>query len=262
MYMYRHRALLLSLAALALSGCAVINQGEVGVRRVWGKLAPKVIEPGLVFFEAVSTDIIRVPTKTVRLRVDHSLPSKEGLNIEAEISILYRVRPNMAPSIIENLGEDYADSVIVGVFRSAAADVSARFLAKDMYSAERGNIEREIARTMGKLLEPRGFVIEAVLMKSIRLPPGLTRAIEEKLQSEQQAQRMQFVLDQERAEAERKRVAAQGIRDSQKIIADGLTPAVIQWNTVEAFKRLAESPNTKVIVTDGRSPLFIDAARK
>jgi regulator of protease activity HflC (stomatin/prohibitin superfamily) len=168
----------------------------------------------------------------------------------------------MAPSIIENLGEGYEETVIVGVFRSAAADVSAHFLAKDMYSAERANIEREIARAMGRLLDPRGFVIEAVLMKSIRLPDGLAKAIEEKLQSEQQAQRMQFVLDQERAEAERKRVAAQGIRDSQKIIADGLTPTLIQWNTVEAFKRLAESPNTKVIVTDGRTPLLIDPSRK
>lgn len=168
----------------------------------------------------------------------------------------------MAPHVIETIGEEYEDSVIISVFRSAAADVSARFLAKDMYSAERTTIEREIAATMSKLVGPRGFVVEAILMKSIKLPLGLSRAIEEKLQSEQQAQRMQFVLDQERSEAERRRVEAAGIRDSQKIIADGLTPALIQWKTIEAFKRLAESPNSKIIFTDGRTPLLIDPSHK
>jgi regulator of protease activity HflC (stomatin/prohibitin superfamily) len=258
----KQRAVAALLGILTLSGCVVINQGEVGVRRVWGKLSRQIVPPGLVFYEAVSTDILKVPTSTVRLRVAHSLPSKEGLNIEAEISILYRVRPDMAPHIIENIGQDYEESVITSVFRSAAADVSARFLAKDMYSAERTNIEREIARSMGRLLGPRGFIIEAVLMKSIRLPEGLARSIEEKLQSEQQAQRMQFVLDRERAEAERKRVEAAGIRDAQKIIADGLTPSLIQWRTIEAFRHLAESPNTKIVITDGRTPLLIDPARK
>lgn len=257
--MHRSPAYLVVLACLALfaSGCTSVNQGELGLKRVWGKLSPQVLKPGLVWYEAVSTDIIKVPTRTMRVRVEHSLPSKEGLNIEAEISILYRIRPEMVASVIENIGEEY-ESVVVSVFRSAAADVSARFLAKDMYSAERTRIEREIAHSMGQLLAARGFSVEAVLMKRIQLPAGLAKAIEEKLQSEQQAQRMQFVLDQERAEAERKRIEAQGIRDSQKIIADGLTPELIQWRSIDAFKRLADSPNTKVIITNGRPPLLIE----
>jgi regulator of protease activity HflC (stomatin/prohibitin superfamily) len=155
------------------------------------------------------------------------------------------------------IGANYEEDLIVSVFRSAAADVSARFLAKDMYSAERASIEREIAAAMTRLIDQRGFIVEAVLMKSIQLPAGLARSIEQKLESEQQAQRMQFVLEQEKAEADRKRVEANGIRDAQKIIADGLSPMVIQWRTIEAFRHLATSPNSKVIVTDGRAPLML-----
>jgi regulator of protease activity HflC (stomatin/prohibitin superfamily) len=255
--MYQVRVLVLLVAVAGAAGCVQINQGEVGVKRRWGKLEARVLPPGLAFYEPVSTDVIKVPTRTVKVRVAHTLPSREGLNIETEISILYRIDPAMAPRIIETIGSDYEDDLIVSVFRSSAADVSARFLAKDMYSAERTNIEREIAQAMGRVIGHRGFVIEAVLMKSIRLPPGLARSIESKLESEQAAQRMQFVLDQERAEAERKRVEAAGIRDAQKIIADGLTPEIIQWRTIDAFRNLASSPNTKILVTDGRTPLLV-----
>lgn len=249
-------------ATLLTAGCTVISQGEVGVKSIWGRLSPRPLPPGLVFYEAVSTNIIKVPTRTNKIRVDLTLPSREGLNIAAEIAILYRIKPELAPQIIETIGPEYEESLVVGVFRSAAADVCAKFLAKDLYSAERSNIEREIAKQMGVTLDHRGFVVEAVLLKSIQLPSGLARAIEEKLQSEQEAQRMQFVLDRERAEADRKRIEAEGIRDSQKIIADGLTPSMIQWRTIEAFKRLADSPASKVIITDGKTPLLINPPGK
>lgn len=250
------------LSAVASSGCTVISQGQVGVKRVWGKLDLRALPPGLVFYESVSTDIIKVPTQSVNHMITLSLPSKEGVNVEAEISILYRIDPQQAPRIIESIGEGYEETVILPVFRSAAADVCARFPAKDLYSGERSTIEREIAQAMSVLLRDRGFVIEAVLMKSIRLPAGLSRAIEEKLASEQEAQRMQFVLQRERSEAERRRIEAEGIRDAQKTIGDGLNSALIQWKAIEAFRNLANSPNTKIIITDGRSPLLISPEPK
>jgi regulator of protease activity HflC (stomatin/prohibitin superfamily) len=250
------------LASLASSGCTVVSQGQVGVKRVWGKLDLRPLPPGLVFYEAVSTDIIKVPTQSVNHMITLSLPSKEGVNVDADISILYRIDPQQAPRIIESIGENYEETVILPVFRSAVADVCARFPAKDLYSGERSTIEREIAQAMSALLRARGFVIEAVLMKSIRLPAGLARAIEEKLASEQEAQRMQFVLQRERSEAERRRIEAEGIRDAQKTIGDGLNSALIQWKAIEAFRSLAGSPNTKIIITDGRSPLLISPESK
>jgi prohibitin 1 len=246
------------LIAVLATGCTVVSQGQVGVRRVWGRLDPRPVVPGLVFYEAVSTDIIKLPTQSQNRRVELAMPSKEGVNVSGEISIIYRLDPAHAVRIIETLGEGYEEALILPVFRSSTADVCARFLAKDLYSGERGTIEREIAKAMSNHLRDRGFVVEAVLLKAVQLPPGLTRAVEEKLQAEQEAQRMQFVLQRERAEADRRRIEAEGIRDAQKIIGDGLNATLIQWKTVEAFRNLASSPNTKIIITDGRSPLLIN----
>jgi prohibitin 1 len=247
--------LVVTLLGSALGGCAVVNQGYVGLRRTWGKIDPAPLDPGLVFYEVFSTDILKVPVRTTTVTVDIVLPSKEGLNINARIAILYRVRPEKAADVIGKIGEDYEESLIAAVFRSAAADVSARFFAKDMYSAERSTIEREIAKKMDANLSERGFSVEAVLMKSIALPAGLARAIEEKLQAEQNAERMQFLIERERLEADRKRIEATAQRDAQKILAEGLTPEILRLRAIEAFLKLAESPNAKVIVTDGKAPL-------
>ncbi|MDX2282970.1 MAG: prohibitin family protein [Bacteroidia bacterium] len=257
------RATILTLAGLGLilSSCAVIRPGEVGLRQTLGRLKPDAIQPGVAAYNIFVTEIIRVPTQTVNLEVRLNLPSKEGLNIQSEISILYRIKASEASKVIENIGRDYENVVILSVFRSAAADVCSRFYAKDMYTDGRAQIEREIKDLMTSILAPRGFEVEAVLMKSIALPQGLARAIEEKLEAEQIAQRMEFELAQEDLEAQRKRIEAAGIRDAQKIIAEGLSPMVIEWQSLEVFRSLASSPNAKLIVTDGNAPLLIDPAK-
>jgi regulator of protease activity HflC (stomatin/prohibitin superfamily) len=176
------------------------------------------------------------------------------------ISILYRIEPSKAPFIIENIGLNYENVVINSVFRSAAADVCSRFYAKDMHSSQRAVIEKEITTQMAKLIEDRGLIVETVLLKNIQLPPGLARAVEEKLEAEQDAQRMEFLLDREKREAQRKMIEAQGIRDSQKIIAEGLSERIIEWQSIEAFRYVAKSNNAKLIITDGKTPMLIDAA--
>lgn len=245
-------------ATLVTSSCAVIRQGEVGVKRKLGKLDPNVIQPGAVTFNPFVTKIIKMPIQTMNVEISSNLPSKEGLNVAAVISILYRIKPQQAPSIIENIGVDFENVVISSVFRSAAADVCSRFFAKDMHSVQRGTIEREITNQMIKILSPRGFEIEAVLMKNIQLPSGLARSVEEKLEAEQNAQRMEFLLVREKGEAQRKIIEAEGIRDAQKIISEGLNKQVIEWQSIEAFKELSKSPNSKIIITNGAAPMLID----
>jgi regulator of protease activity HflC (stomatin/prohibitin superfamily) len=127
-----------------------------------------------------------------------------------------------------------------------------------MHTGERSKIEKEIQEVMMKQLKERGFFVEAVLLKSIVLPAGLTKAIEDKLEAEQDSQRMEFVLDKERQEAQRRTIEAQGIRDSQKLIAEGLTPLLIQFKAIEAFNKLSTSPNTKIIITSADQPLMIN----
>lgn len=246
------------LPALWLLGCTTIRQGEVGVKRRLGKLDPVVRQSGVHTYNPLTTTIIKVPTRTINLLLAlENIPSKEGLNITAEMAVLYRVLPEKAPDVLATIGDRYETVVIVSVFRSAAADVCARFYAKDMYTGQREEIEKEIANEMHKVLEPRSIVVESVLMKSIELPKGLAQSIEQKLEAEQQAQQMEFVLQKEHKEADRKVIEAHGIADSQKIISEGLNKQIIEYKTIEAFKQLATSPNAKIIVTDGKTPMLI-----
>lgn len=251
------KMLLVAVLPLLLVQCKVIKQGEVGVKRTVGKIKPAALPAGARWFMPGFSVIIPVPLRTVNLEVKLDLPSREGLNVGAEISILYHVEGTMATELIEKIGKDYERIIILPVFRAAAADITAKYMAKDMHTGNRLEIENHIREKMMEQLRERGIVIESVLLKSIKLPPGLYRAIEEKLEAEQQAQRMEFVLQRERQEAQRRLIEAEGIRNANRILQEGLTPDIIKYKTIEAFKDLSQSPNTKVIVTDGKAPLLI-----
>ena len=147
--------------------------------------------------------------------------------------------------------------MILSTFRSASADVCAKFYAKDMHSGKRSEIESEIKNQMMEVLEGRGFVIEAILLK-VSVSCGLYSAIEGKLEAEQQAQQMEFVLQRETKEAQRKRIEAEGIRDAQNIIKEGITDANIEWRSLEVLRELSASPNAKIIITDGKTPVLIN----
>jgi prohibitin 1 len=245
------------LLAIFLPSCVIIQPGTVGVKRRLGRLSKNIMEPGVHPINPFITATHRVTVRTQNLEVKLDLPSKEGLTIQSEISILYHLDKSHVPNIIETIGMNYERAVVFTVFRSAAADVCSRFMAKDMHSGERAVIEGDIAKRMDEVLRNRGFVIEQVLLKSIKLPEGLARSIEQKLQAEQDAQRMHFLLERERQEAERRKIEAEGTRNAQKILAEGLIKEIIQLRSIEAFLELAKSPNTKVIITDGKAPYLI-----
>ena len=240
-------------------GCATIYPGEVGVKIQRGIMEDKVYNAGRVRIP-VNTRLIRVPIRTINREVKLDLPSKEGLNVRAEISILYHVQGEKVPQIIREVGVNYEEVVILSVFRSASADICAQFYAKDMHSGKRDEIEKAIQTKMTNLLTGRGVIIEAVLLKSISLPPGLYTAIEDKLEAEQEAQRMEFVLQKEKMEAQRKKIEAKGTAESQKILSDGLNSNTIQWRSLEVLNNLAASPNAKLIITDGQTPIILGGA--
>jgi prohibitin 1 len=247
----------LLVALPVLTGCATIRQDEIGVKTSFGRISSGPLQPGAQFIIPGVNSVLRVPARVVNREVRLEMPSKEGLNVAAEVSILYRAKTENIRQILETSGARYEEDVIIPVFRSAAADVSARYMAKDMHSGTRIGIEQAIRTQMMETLGPKGFVVENVLLKSIRLPADLARAIEEKLEAEQRSEQMRFVLDREKQEAERRTIEAQGIRDSWAIIAQGLTPSIISYQSIEAFRELARSPNAKVIVTDGRAPMLL-----
>lgn len=244
-------------AALMLSNCAVIRPGEVGVKQTLGKLNDKPVEEGVRFFNPFTTTFIRVPIRTTNVEQTLLLPSKEGLTITAEVSVLYNIEKDEAPNIIKDIGKHYERNVLINTLRSSAANISAEYFAKDMHSTRRNEIERAIQDKMNTVLGEKGFDIQAVLLKSINLPDRLSSAIEDKLRAEQQFQEMEFVVQRELKEADRKRAEAEGIRDAQAIINQGLTPLLIQYQSIEAFRELSRSNNAKIIITDGKAPIMI-----
>lgn len=252
-----NKLFLYTLLLLVFSACTTVRPGERGIRQANGRLRGKVQGPGPVGHWPIVSRVIRVPVRTTKLEVELPLPSKEGLTVDAEISILYRVKEDQIRQVLEEIGMDYESAVVLTTFRSAAANVASRHAAKDMHSGARPSIEREIRDRLREMLADRGFEVESVLLKSIRLPDSLSQAIQAKLAAEQAAQQMAFVLETERREAERLRIEAEGIRDAQRIVDQGLTPLLIQWKAIEAFRELAESPNSKIIFTDGKSPLLL-----
>lgn len=281
--------LFLSASLLFMASCTTVRQGEVGVKRTLGKLNENSFDQGIRVYNPLLSTIILVPIRTVNLEVKLALPSREGLTIQSEISILYRIEKKYASRVITDIGPNYEDVLILPVFRSAAADVTSKFFAKDMHSGERALIERNIRDTMMEILGEKGFTVENVLMKSISLPPGLSAAIEEKLRAEQEAQRMEFTKQKEKLEAERKAIAAEGDKNAaviaaeaqatvtkikaegqaaailieaeatskaNELVAKSLRPEILKNNQIEAFKSVANSSNTKVIITDGKTPLL------
>ena len=250
--------LLIGLVSFLFYSCAVVRPGEVGVKQRLGKLKGNPKNQGLVFLNPFTTVLVKIPTRTVNKEITLNLPSKEGLNVAAKISILYHVKKENAMNIINEVGRNYETVLILSTFRSASADVCARFYAKDMHSGKRAEIEQAIKEQMADILKGRGFVIESVLLKSITLPSGLYSAIEAKLRAEQQAQQMEFILQRERKEAERKRIEAEGVRDAQMIIKEGITESNIEWRSLEVLKELSSSPNAKLIITDGKTPFLIN----
>lgn len=245
-----------------MTSCTVVRQGEVGVKRTLGKYNDRVYTSGLKVFNPLVSTVIKVPVQTNNLEVQLDIPSKEGLTIRSEVSILYNIEPRKVPDVLRNIGIDYENTIILPVFRSAVADISAKFYAKDMHTGNRADIEKNIRELMMETLKDKGIFIENVLLKSIQLPRSLSKAIEEKLEAEQQAMRMEFVLQQARREAERKFIEAEGVSKSNAAISAGLNEKVLQFKSIEAWLKLAESPNAKVIITQGNAPMMItpDAA--
>ena len=252
--------LLVLSAAILLPSCVVVRQGEVAMKRRAGRLVGEPITETMRGYNPFVSTYIKVPVRNVNYNITLDIPSKEGLTIGCEVSILYRIEQAKVPQLLREVGPDFEANLISPVFRSALADVSARFMAKDMHTGMRATIEEEVRQRMAEIVKDKGVIVDAVLMKRIILPPTLTQAIEDKLAAEQEAQRMQFVLERERLEADRMRVQAEGVRDAQKILAEGLTPEILRYEYIKAFNELAKSNNAKVIITpNDTQPVMIEA---
>jgi regulator of protease activity HflC (stomatin/prohibitin superfamily) len=236
---------------------SIINQGEVGVRDTLGSQSGSISPPGFKLYLWPIWDITTISVRTSNLKVKLSLPSKEGLTIDSEMSILYRIKEDKVPFVLQQIGVEFEKRFILPIFRSAVAEITAKYPAKDMHSGRRSEIENAVKEVMNRRIKDRGFLIEAVLLKSIRLPGGLSKSIEERLRAEQSAQQMIYILQRERSEAKRRLIEAEGVRDANLKLSEGLTSAVLRYKAIEALYKLASSHNAKLIITNSDDPLSL-----
>lgn len=228
-------------------GVAVVPAGHVGVVDLFGKVAPNTLEAGLNFVNPLAR-VARLSVKTHEIKEVMDVPSSEGLTMQLEASVLFHLDPGKAAEVYKTVGPDFVSVLLQPQFRSVAREVTARFEARSLYTSERERLATSMAAELRKLVEPRGVTVESTPLRKLTLPARLAAAIEEKLGAEQESQRMQFVLSRERQEAERRRIEAQGIADFQRVVSQGIDERLLRWKGIEATQKLAESPNTKVVV--------------
>lgn len=265
----RIAALILIVVGL-FSQCIVqIEAGYIGVKSLFGMVQPDVLYPGLHvlnpllrIYEIES----RVQNYTMSGVHDEGQKSgddairaltKDGLEVIIDLTVLYRVNPESAPKLINELGIDYQDKIVRPITRTRIRDNGVYYEAVDLYSHKREEFQNNITKSIETDFVNRGLVLEQILIRNISLPANVKSAIEEKIKAEQESQKMQFILQKERQEADRKRIEAQGIADYQKIINTGLTDKQLEYERIKALKELSLSQNAKIVITQGKNTPFI-----
>src|SRR6185295_5863863 len=205
---------------MLMSSITVVDAGHVGVVDVFGRVSPTTLKAGLQFVNPMSR-VIQMSIQTQELKEIMDVPSKEGMTMNIEVSVLYHLDPEKAADVYRSIGQDYVSVILEPQFRSVTRGVTAGYEAKALYTSEREAVTQLITSELKLLVEPRGVIIETTPMRQLTLPNKLKDAIEEKLSADQESQRMQFVLTKEKQEAERKRIEAQGISDFQDIVTKG-----------------------------------------
>ncbi|MFC1569079.1 prohibitin family protein [bacterium] len=232
----------------------IIPAGSVGVVKIFESVKPTVLESGLRIVNPFAT-IINLSVRTQELKEVMNVPSKEGLTVKLEVSALYHLDKDKAAQIYEKVGSNYEDIILIPQFRSVSRGVTASFEAKALYTTAREELSKQIKLQLQELVGPRGVIIESSPLRSVTLPARLTQAIEEKLQAEQESQRMEFILLKEAQEAERKRIEAKGIADFQNIVTKGISEPLLRWKGIEATEKLASSQNAKIVIVGGKDGL-------
>lgn len=244
----------LSIIGIALGGVlalvqvfTVVPAGTVGVVDFLGNVSNTTLKSGVNFVNPMA-NVIKFSIMTHELKETMNVPSKEGLPVQLEISLLFSLDPEKAANVYKTVGENYEEIILVPQFRSVVRGVTSKYDAKALYTASREQLAVEMKDELEKLVGPRGITVESAPMRQIILPSGLTSSIEQKLQAEQASQQMQFVLKKEEQEADRKRIEAKGIADFQEIVARGISQNYLQWKGIEATEKLSNSTNAKIVI--------------
>ena len=265
-------SVILFLVGLLTASIVQIDAGKVGIQKLYGNVQKDVLYSGLHLINPL-LDVIEVDTRTQNYTMSgvHNegdkvgddairVLSADGLEVTIDLTVLYRLIPNEAPNMLRETGLDYKDKIVRPIARTKIRDNAVYYDAVSLYSTKRDEFQARIYKAIEDEFKKRGLLLENLLVRNITLPTSVKNAIEAKINAEQEAQKMQFVLQKERQEADRKRVEAQGIADYQKIISESLTDKPLQYEQIKTMKELAQSQNSKIIIMGkGNTPMILDA---
>ena len=257
-----------------LAAITVVPAGYVGTIVLFGKVKPQPLQPGLHIVNPLA-NVIKMETRLreYTMSVSHEegirkgddaidALTSEGLTVRLDLTAWYRLIPEEAPQVYNKIGEDYDRKVIRPTLRTAIRDVVVQFTAENIYSAKRDTVVNAIKARAESLIVGKGVIIDNILLRNVILPQKITDAIDAKLAADQDARKMEFVLQKERLEKQRKIVEAEGIREANQIIAKGLTSNYIKWYRIEMLKQLVNSPNNTIIIIPedlkGGTPLILN----
>ena len=245
------KILILAAAIFALifffSSVVSIPTGHVGVLTLFGRVTGETLNEGIhVINPLKAVDKLSVQTQSVKESAN--VPSNEGLILALDTSLLFRLDRSMAAEVFQKVGSNYAEKIVEPTLRAAIRASTSSHTANALYTNARELVQQQIQDQLTKELAPRGVIVENILLRDVQLPAMLKSSIEAKQQAEQDALRMSFILQKETQEAQRKRIEAQGIADFQKIVAQGISPQLLEWKGIEATEKLATSANSKVVI--------------
>jgi regulator of protease activity HflC (stomatin/prohibitin superfamily) len=257
-----------------ITSCFVqIDAGQVGVKKLFGSVQPDVLNSGLsIINPLVSVEHLDARTQNYTMSgvTDEGkktgddairVLTADGLEVTIDLTVLYRIMPADAPKLIKETGIDYENKIVRPIARTRIRDNAVYYEAVALYSTKRDEFQSRIFKGIEKDFNSRGLLLENLLVRNITLPAAVKSTIEQKIQAEQESQKMQFILAKERQEADRKRIEAQGIADYQKIISESLTDRQLQYEQIKATMELAKSQNAKIIMmgAKGGAPVILDA---
>jgi regulator of protease activity HflC (stomatin/prohibitin superfamily) len=239
---------LVFMAMLVPSCVRTVDSGRAGV--LWkfvGGTQPGIYGEG-VHLIAPWNRLTRYDVRTQDENEKLHILANNGLSVDLEASIRYRPIREDLPQLHSEIGPNFYEVIIAPVVRSEARKVGGRFSPEEIYASKREAVEQAILDEARRAIQGKHVELEAILIRDVDLPPNLKTAINEKLEEEQKAFKMEFTLNRERQEAERKRIEAQGIADFQRIVAQGISEQLLRWKGIEATEKIAQSANAKVVV--------------
>ena len=232
---------------VVMASTTSIPTGNVGVLTLFGRVTGETLPEGIHLVNPLKS-VQKLSVQTQSLKESANVPSNEGLILALDTSLLFRLDKNKAAYVYQTVGENYAEKIVEPTLRAAIRASTSAHTANALYTNARELVQQQIQNELKAQLEPRGVIVENVLLRDVQLPATLKSSIEAKQQAEQDALRMNFTLQKEKQEAERKRIEAQGIADFQKIVATGISAQLLEWKGIEATEKLATSSNAKVVI--------------